>query len=127
MERFLWIGLAGALGTWTRYLVGLWATKTFGPAFPWGTMIVNITGCFLIAIVMHVAMTTTHISETTRFALTTGFMGGLTTYSAFNYETSKLAHEGSWSSAAVNFGVTTVGCLLAGLLGLLVAKKIVGA
>ena len=42
----------------TRYLVGLWAGRVFGPAFPWGTFIVNVTGCFLIAAIMHVATTT---------------------------------------------------------------------
>lgn len=126
MERFLWIGLAGALGTWTRYLVQLGAARVVGADFPYGTLAVNLLGCFLIAIVMHVAMTTTHVSDTLRLALTTGFMGGLTTYSAFNYETTKLAREGAVPSAALYLVLTVVGCLVAGLLGLALARKLVG-
>lgn len=52
MERFLWVCLAGAAGTGTRYLVTLWAVQRFEPAFPYGTPIVNLAGCFLIAFVM---------------------------------------------------------------------------
>lgn len=126
MERFLWIGFAGALGTWTRYLVQLGAARMFGAEFPYGTLCVNLVGCFLIAIVMHVAVATTHIGETLRFALTTGFMGGLTTYSAFNFETTKLARDGAGSAAALYLGLTVGGCLVAGLLGLALAKKLVG-
>lgn len=126
MQRFLWIGIAGAFGTWTRYLVGLGAAKALGTAFPFGTLIVNLTGCFLIAGVMHVALATTLVPPTLRLALTTGFMGGLTTYSSFNYETTKLAQDGAWGIAAVNFAATTIGCLAAGLLGLAVARRLFG-
>jgi len=57
MERFLWICLAGAAGTGTRYLIALWAAQRFGSAFPFGTLIVNLVGCFAIAAVMHAAVT----------------------------------------------------------------------
>jgi CrcB protein len=57
MERFFWICLAGALGTGARYLIALWAAKRFGGAFPHGTLIVNLVGCFFIAAVMHAAVT----------------------------------------------------------------------
>ena len=53
MERFFWICLAGAVGTGARYLIALWAAQRFGSAFPVGTLIVNLTGCFTIAAVMH--------------------------------------------------------------------------
>jgi CrcB protein len=59
-----------------------------------------------------------------RFALTTGFMGGLTTYSAFNYETAKLVQDGSYAMAAVNVLVTLVACALAGVLGMLLARQL---
>ena len=53
MERFLWICLAGALGTGVRYLVGVWAAQRLGASFPYGTLIVNGAGCFLIALITH--------------------------------------------------------------------------
>ena len=126
MVRFLWICLGGAAGTGARYLVGIAAGRLFGTAFPFGTLIVNVLGSFLICLVMHVATTTELISPTLRLALTTGFMGGLTTYSSFDYETTRLFQDRAWTSGAVNLGVTLVGCFAAGLLGFAAARRLVG-
>ena len=127
MTRVLLIALAGALGTLTRYFVGLGAGKVLGTAFPYGTLIVNVAGCFLIAAVAHVATATTSISPTARLAIMTGFMGGLTTYSSFNLETTKLLQEGDWAAGLLNVGVTLVLCFAAGLLGVVAARRLVGA
>jgi CrcB protein len=126
MTRFFWIGLAGALGTITRYQVGVWAGRALGPEFPWGTFIVNVAGCFLIAAIMQVALTTTFIPPTLRLTLTTGFMGGLTTYSSFNYETTKFLQERAWGSGFMNLGLTVACCFVAGLLGFVTARGIFG-
>ena len=126
MMRVLLIGLAGAMGTVTRYLVGLWAGKTLGAGFPYGTLTVNVLGCFLIAAITHVAISTTLISPTLRLTLTTGFMGGLTTYSSFNLETTQFIQSRAWYTALVNVGATAVGCFVAGLLGFAVARRLVG-
>lgn len=122
MERFVWICLAGALGTGTRYLVGLWAAQRFGPGFPYGTLIVNIAGCFLIAVVMQLAVQIATFPPSLRMALTTGFMGGLTTYSTFAYETTQLARDGARGNALANFGITTTACFVAVLLGFATAR-----
>ncbi len=124
MTRVLWIGVAGALGTLTRYAVGLWAGKTLGAGFPYGTLIVNVVGCFLIALVAEIAMTTSLVPPTLRLTLTTGFMGGLTTYSSFNLETTNLLRGRAWAAALGNLGATLAVCFLAGLLGLAVANRI---
>jgi CrcB protein len=126
MARFFLICCAGALGTGARYLVGLWAGKTLGTSFPYGTLIVNVVGCFLIAAVMHASLVTTLVPPTLRLSLTTGFMGGLTTYSSFNYETTRLLQERAWATGMVNLGVTLIGCFVAGLLGLAVSRQIFG-
>jgi len=123
MERFLWVCLAGALGTGTRYLVSEWSNRAFGQAFPVGTLIVNVVGCFAIALVMFLALETALVSPTLRVVLTTGFMGGLTTYSAFNYETTKLLQARAYGTAALSFSLTTGLCLLAGFLGFVVARR----
>ena len=127
MERLLWICLAGALGTGARYLVGVWAGQRLGTSFPYGTLIVNVTGCFLIAAVMQTALNMATFSPTLRLALTTGFMGGFTTYSSFAYETTKLAQDGALSAAFLNFGLTTLACFAAILLGLALAHRLTGA
>ena len=125
MERFLWICLAGAAGTGTRYLIALWAAQRFGSSFPYGTLIVNLLGCFGITAVMHIAVTLTW-SPTLRSAITIGFIGGLTTYSSFNYETSSLFEEGAPGAAFVNAMATIVGSFAAGWLGLVCAKQLLG-
>ena len=126
MERFLWICFAGALGTGARYLIGIWAGQKLGTAFPYGTFIVNLTGCFLIAAVIQAALNMAAFPPTLRLALTTGFMGGLTTYSSFAYETTRLAQDGAIGAALLNFGLTTVACFGAVLLGLAVAQRLTG-
>jgi CrcB protein len=123
VTRFLLVCLAGALGTGTRYLVSLAAAKWLPATFPYGTLAVNVVGCFLIAAVMQAALLSSALSPTLRLVLTTGFMGGLTTYSAFNYETTKLWLNGSYALAIVYLGVTLLGCIVAGLLGSLAATR----
>lgn len=125
MERFLWICLAGAAGTGVRYLIAVWAARRLGSAFPYGTLIVNLAGCFAIAAVMHAALTLSW-SPTVRSAITIGFIGGLTTYSSFNYETTRLLEEGAAGAAALNATLTIGGAFVAGWLGLLSAKQLLG-
>ena len=125
MERIVWICLGGAAGTGVRYLIALWAAQRFGSAFPYGTLIVNIAGCFGIAGVMHAAAALTW-SATLRSAITIGFIGGLTTYSSFNYETSQLLEEGAAASAILNAVAMILGAFIAGWLGVLFARLLLG-
>jgi CrcB protein len=126
MGRFALVCLGGAAGTGVRYLTNVWAARRFGTAFPYATLVVNLTGCFLMALVMYIALRVSGFSEDLRLALTTGFMGGLTTYSTFNYETSALLESGATTTAAANLGITLVGCFAAGYLGLLIGRAVVG-
>ncbi|MGB2712920.1 MAG: fluoride efflux transporter CrcB [Vicinamibacterales bacterium] len=125
MERFFWICVAGAAGTGTRYLVALWAARQFGTNFPYGTLIVNLAGCFAIATLMQLGAAVVW-SPTIRLALTVGFIGGLTTYSSFNYETSRLAQEGAVGAAAANVLVTLLGGFVAGWGGWLCSRQLLG-
>ncbi|HTB71586.1 MAG TPA: CrcB family protein [Polyangiaceae bacterium] len=124
MTRLLLIGFAGGLGTLARYGVGLWAGRTLGTAFPYGTLAVNVVGCFLIALIAEIAVSTSLIPPTLRLTLTTGFMGGLTTYSSFNFETTRFFQDRAWASGLLNFGLTVGSCFVAGLLGLAVARRV---
>jgi fluoride exporter len=125
MTRIMLIGFAGALGTVSRYLIGVWAGKTLGAGFPYGTLIVNVAGCFLIAIVAHAASLQV-ISPTLRLTLATGFMGGLTTYSSFNLETKQFLQNRAWYSGVLNFSATVFACFVAGLLGFALARRVFG-
>jgi fluoride exporter len=124
MTRFLMVCLGGAFGTGARYLVGGWAQRALGTAFPYGTLIINLVGSFLLAVIMYLSLEVGLIPANTRVVLATGVMGGFTTYSTFNYETLKLLQTGSVAIGALNVAGTVVGCLAAGVLGLVVAKAL---
>jgi CrcB protein len=124
--KLLLVCAGGAVGSGVRYLVSSWAARSLSLTFPWGTLLVNLVGCFLMSLVMHIALATTMSTEL-RVTLTTGFLGGLTTYSAFNHETTELARAGALRIAVLNVGLTAAGCLAAGLLGLMLARWLVPA
>ena len=125
MERLLFICLGGAIGTGLRYLTSSLAVRWLGVDFPYGTLIVNVVGSFLIGLIQQVGVTSPLIPETTRLFLTVGIMGGLTTYSSFSYETLRLAQLGAWGQAWVNVLVTTALCLAVCFLGIAVGRVIV--
>jgi len=118
--------LAGGAGSATRYLLGGKLQQALGAAFPYGTLTINITGSFLIALFMGLSLRTTWLSVEARLLLTTGFCGGYTTYSTFNYEALSLAQRGAWGQAAAYVGSTVVGSLVAGVLGLWLSRVLAG-
>lgn len=124
MLKLFWICLAGAIGTGVRYWVGLWADERLGRAIPYGTLIVNVVGCFLIALVMQLALRTSAVSPALRLTLTTGFMGGLTTYSSFNYDLGQYLQSGAYATAVLYFALTSILCLAAGSLGVILAGSL---
>lgn len=126
MERFLLICLGGAIGTGLRYLTSGLAARWLGADFPYGTLIVNIVGSFLIGLIQQIGIASLLIPDATRLFLTVGIMGGLTTYSSFSYETVRLVQMGAWSEAWVNVLVTTALCLGVCFLGIAVGRQIVG-
>jgi CrcB protein len=124
--RFLLICLGGAAGTAARYAVGGLAARWLSADFPYGTLVVNVTGSFLVGLIQQVGLTTLIVPETTRLVLTIGVMGGFTTYSSFSYETVRLVETGAWLEATVNVAMTTLLCLGACVLGLELGRALVG-
>lgn len=116
MLRFALVCLAGALGSGLRYLIVEWADR-------WGVLAVNVAGSFLIAVVAVVATKQIAMSDTTRLALSAGFVGGFTTYSSFNQATLKLIDERAYASALFYVGATLFVCLAAGFAGTFAAKR----
>lgn len=127
MTRFLLICLGGAVGTGARFALVSAVATALGTAFPYGTIAVNVIGSFLMGAVIYASATTDFIDPTLRLVLTTGFLGGFTTYSAFNYETMALLEHGALGRAAANVGVTLVVCLAAGYVGAALARRLLGA
>ena len=125
MTRFLWVCLAGATGTGLRYLIGMAAGRAFGLGFPWGTLAVNVIGCFSMSVVAYAGAKLV-ISPDVRLTLATGLLGGLTTYSAFNWETLAFLRAGEWTVGMLHVGITLIGCIGAGAAGLAFARALLG-
>lgn len=124
--RILFIAIAGALGALSRYGISSFVSDQLGEKFALGTLAVNVIGCFLIGFVMHITLSTDIISEEMRMAITVGFLGALTTFSTFGYETFKYIDEGAWLMAGSNVVLNVVCGLLATILGLVTGKTLVG-
>ncbi len=122
MERFLLICLGGAIGTGLRYLTSIFAARWLGAEFPYGTLIVNLSGAFVIGLVQQIGTQSVLLPDDLRLFLTTGMMGGLTTYSAFSYETVRLMEVNAWHQAWINIFVTTTICLSLCFLGIGVGR-----
>ena len=112
---------AGGSGCVARYLVGLAVGRR---EFPYATLAVNLLGSFLIAFVLELALVRRDVPANLQLALTTGFMGGFTTYSSFNFETTRLVLDGHSLRGLVNVGLTLLGAFAAGLAGLYLARRI---
>jgi CrcB protein len=127
MSKLLLVALGGACGSTARYLTGLGLRGLLGGTFPFGTLAVNVLGSFLICAVMHLGGAANVISPELRLFLTTGVMGGFTTYSAFDYEAFRFVQQGAHGTAALYVGVTLLACFAAGAAGDLAARMLVRA
>lgn len=118
----IWVMLAGGLGSGARYVAGQWASAALGASFPYGTLIVNLSGCFALGAVVQLASAGSWSPEF-RTAVAVGFLGGFTTYSSFNQETLGLLLSGAVGAAVVNIALTLIGGLAAASLGMLAARQ----
>lgn len=124
MTGALWVALGGALGSLGRYFATQWVTALAGSAFPWGTVLVNVTGCALIGFFAgHPAWLTRSVSSAfVRDFLVIGICGGYTTFSAFSLQTLQLLQAGQAGRAAANVGVSVVCCLVSTFAGYTLAR-----
>jgi CrcB protein len=122
MNKAAMIALFCAGGGLSRYYLSGWVYLLFGRSFPYGTLVVNMIGAYLIGLIMELALRSTALSDTWRLGLTVGFLGGLTTFSTFSYESFKLLEEGQFLLAAVNVLASVCICLLSTWLGIVTIR-----
>lgn len=122
--NLLLVLLGGGLGALTRYLTGLAAARLWGAGFPYGTLVVNMLGALLIGLFFGLADRQSFLSAPVRIFFVTGFLGGLTTFSSFGWETVKLGVDGLASLALVNFLVTNICGLCLVVAGMWIGKSI---
>lgn len=116
------IALGAAVGANLRYGVSLWAAAHLGATFPYGTLLINVAGSFVIGLVMAVSTQFRPMSEPLRLLVVTGLLGGFTTFSSLSYEAYSLLAQGNWPLALAY----CAGSVLLGLLGVALAFALVG-
>jgi len=123
MLRFVFVALGGGLGSVLRYIVAGWGQRLANGAFPLGTMIVNVLGCFVIGFLNYLFSGPILIRQEYRIGLTAGILGGFTTFSAFGWETFSLANDGQGLRAMANLLLTVTLGFGAVLVGYRLAEK----
>ncbi len=124
MNHLLLASLGGAVGAGLRYLVGSTIFRYFGPSFPWATIFVNILGSFLMGVLIGILARRTGTPNEVRIFLTTGILGGFTTFSAFSLDALSLWERGQSVHAAIYVISSVVLSLLAIFTGLLLVRSI---
>ena len=123
MSKILLAGFGGFIGASARYIISMVSTKLLPSNFPYGTFIVNIIGCILIGVIMEMGYKCGNISDNMKVFLTTGILGGLTTFSTFSNETVELFLKGKAFTSILNVLLNVVLCLVGVYIGKMIINK----
>ena len=115
MLSYMWVAIGGALGTTARYWLSGVVARSVGETFPWGTLVINVTGSFIIG--FFGALTgpdgRVFVGSTARQFVMVGMCGGYTTFSSFSLQTLNLMNDGEWLQAGANIGLSVLLCMIA--------------
>ena len=118
--QYVAVGLGALLGANLRFVVSAWAADRWGGDFPYGTFIINVTGAFVIGLLLAAALFRTGLNPMLRLFLVTGFLGGYTTFSSYAWEALTLANNGAW----LRFAAYVLGSNVIGLMGVWAGARI---
>ena len=124
MEKLWLVALGGAIGSCMRYLISVWSAEYVGAGFPYGTLLANVIGSFIIGAFMAAMAERFIMNLNLRFLVVIGFCGGLTTFSSFSYETMNLWEGSGFHYAMINVLANMVLSLLAVWLGMAVVRAL---
>ena len=116
--RIIFLLIFGGAGTLARYGLDGWIQYRTGPSFPCGILIVNLLGCFLLGTIGQYGLNHLSISPDLRIGLTTGLMGGFTTFSTFGWDSVRMLEQGEWQRALLYIGASVIGGLVTMMLGM---------
>jgi CrcB protein len=121
----LYVALGSAIGGVSRYLLGGLVQRMLDTTFPAGTLLVNVTGSFLLGAIIRYALETPSLTPEVRAFLTIGVCGGYTTFSTFSYETMALLEDGEWARAGVYITASVILSLIATFTGFALARQVI--
>jgi len=124
MPIVLWVALGGAIGSAARYGVNVWSLRLLGTEFPWHTLIVNLAGCFAMGLLVELMALKLHVSYEVRAFLTTGILGGFTTFSAFSLDFALLVERKAILAAGAYAAGSVLLSLLAVFAGLYLMRAV---
>lgn len=124
MQKYFWIAIGGALGSLTRYWVGVAVADRLGSRFPYGTFLINITACFIIGFSLTFLGRRADLNPAWRFLVPIGFVGAYSTFSTFEWETFINLQAGAFFIAALYVGLSCLVGLAGVWCGVLVAKAV---
>jgi len=126
MWEIIGLAIAGGIGAVGRYAISGWTHRLFGTRFAYGTLVVNVLGCFLLALLMEAALDANVVPRSLRIPLSVGLLGAFTTFSTFGYETIRYFEDGAAILALTNVAANIILCLAATWSGLITARSIWG-
>lgn len=121
-NRLLWISIGAVLGANARYLIGLWLAQRLGADFPYGTLLVNITGSFILGFLVAWGATRGGLSVELRLLVAVGFLGSYTTFSSFAVESLAYLEQGNMGRSLLNFALNNGLGIGAAWLGMALAR-----
>ncbi|MFZ1081308.1 MAG: fluoride efflux transporter CrcB [Candidatus Kryptoniota bacterium] len=124
MFRSFLVFIGGGIGAVFRYLLAGWIYRVIGTDFPYGTLVVNVLGCFVIGLFLMMAENRFLISPSVRTFIAVGIIGGFTTFSTFNFETLELLKNGTFALGLLNIGASIVLGLSATWVGAIIGRII---
>lgn len=123
MFKHFLVFVGGGAGAVVRYIAGTAIMQRFGGSFPLGTLVINVTGSFVIGILMTILTERFQVSPNWRFLLVVGFLGGYTTFSSFEYETAQAVRQGALGAGVLNLAGSVIAGYLAVWLGIVIASR----
>lgn len=124
IKHLIIVASGGAVGACLRYLTGVYALRLMGASFPWGTLVVNVLGSFLMGLVAEYIVRKLGAGNEMRLLIMTGLLGGYTTFSAFSLDAVLMLERGAFSGAAAYIAANVIGSIAALMLGLMLARNI---
>jgi CrcB protein len=122
--EYLWVGLGGGAGAIARFFIGKQIARVWGTSFPYATLTINLTGAFVIGIVLTLLMERLVADPMWRLLIVVGFLGGYTTFSSYTYEAMQLIEDGRWTSSLLYVGGSNLAGLLCCAAGMAIARAV---